>query len=94
MAKAAEEGDPVAKRIFEIVGEYIGIGLTSVINLLNPEKVIIGGGVAEAGDLLLEPIRKTVKERAMVVAGSAVEIVPAQLGNSAGVIGASMLIDA
>lgn len=94
VAKAAEAGDPVAKRIFEIVGEYIGIGLTSVINLLNPEKVIIGGGVAEAGDLLLDPIRKTIKERAMVVAGSAVEIVPAQLGNSAGVIGASMLIDA
>ncbi len=94
VAKAAEEGDPVAKRIFEIVGEYIGIGLTSVINLLNPEKVIIGGGVAEAGDLLLEPIRRTIKQRAMVVAGNAVEIVPAQLGNSAGVIGASMLIDA
>ncbi len=94
VAKAAEAGDPVAKRIFAIVGEYIGIGLTSVINLLNPEKVIIGGGVAEAGDLLLNPIRKTIKERAMVVAGSAVEIVPAQLGNSAGVIGASMLIDA
>ncbi len=93
VAKAAEEGDPVAKRIFEIVGEYIGIGLTSVINLLNPEKVIIGGGVAEAGELLLEPIRRTVKERAMVVAGEAVEIVPAQLGNSAGVIGASMLIE-
>lgn len=94
VAKAAEAGDPVAKRIFAIVGEYIGIGLTSVINLLNPEKVIIGGGVAEAGDLLLDPIRKTIKERAMVVAGSAVKIVPAQLGNSAGVIGASMLIDA
>lgn len=94
VAKAAEAGDPVAKRIFAIVGEYIGIGLTSVINLLNPEKVIIGGGVAEAGDLLLDPIRKTIKERAMVVACSAVEIVPAQLGNSAGVIGASMLIDA
>lgn len=93
VAKAAEEGDPVAKRIFEIVGEYIGIGLTSVINLLNPERVIIGGGVAESGELLLGPIRKTIKERAMVVAGNAVEIVPAQLGNSAGVIGASMLIE-
>lgn len=93
VAKAAEEGDPVAKRIFEIVGEYIGIGLTSVINLLNPERVIIGGGVAESGELLLAPIRKTIKERAMVVAGNAVEIVPAQLGNSAGVIGASMLIE-
>lgn len=93
VAKAAEEGDPVAKRIFEIVGEYIGIGLTSVINFLNPERVIIGGGVAESGELLLGPIRKTIKERAMVVAGNAVEIVPAQLGNSAGVIGASMLIE-
>jgi glucokinase len=93
VAKAAEAGDPVAKRIFEIMGEYIGLGLTSVINLLNPEKVIVGGGVAECGDLLLEPIRRTVKERAMIVAGSSVEIVPAQLGNSAGVIGASMLID-
>ena len=93
VAKAAEAGDPVAKRIFEIVGEYIGIGLTSVINLLNPEKVIIGGGVAEAGDLLFNPIRKTIKERAMVVAGEAVEIVPAQLGNSAGVIGASILVE-
>ncbi|MBD5401965.1 ROK family protein [bacterium] len=93
VAKAAEEGDPVAKRIFEIIGEYIGIGLTSVINLLNPEKVIIGGGVAEAGDLLFDPIRRTIKQRAMVVAGEAVEIVPAELGNSAGVIGASMLIE-
>ncbi len=93
VAKAAEAGDPVAKRIFEIVGTYIGMGLVSVINLLNPEKVIIGGGVAAAGDLLLEPIRKTVKERAMVVAGNSVEIVPAQLGNSAGVIGASMLVE-
>lgn len=93
VAKAAEAGDPVAKRIFEIVGTYIGMGLVSVINLLNPEKVIIGGGVAAAGDLLLAPIRKTIKERAMVVAGNSVEIVPAELGNSAGVIGASMLVE-
>ena len=93
VAKAAEAGDPVAKRIFELVGTYIGMGLVSVINLLNPEKVIIGGGVAAAGDLLLDPIRKTIKERAMVVAGNSVEIVPAELGNSAGVIGASMLVE-
>lgn len=93
VAKAAGAGDPVAKRIFEIVGTYIGMGLVSVINLLNPEKVIIGGGVAAAGDLLLDPIRKTIKERAMVVAGNSVEIVPAELGNSAGVIGASMLVE-
>lgn len=91
VCEAAKQGDPVAKRIFTIMGEYIGFGLTSVVNLLNPEKIIIGGGVADAGELLLEPIRETIKKRAMVVAGSAVQVVPAQLGNSAGVIGASML---
>ena len=94
VAKAAETGDPVAKRIFEIIGYRIGMGLTSVINLLNPERVIIGGGVAECGELLLDPVKRTIKARAMKVAGETVEIVPAELGNSAGVIGASMLIDA
>lgn len=93
IAEAAKQGDPVAKRIFTIMGEYIGYGLTSVVNLLNPEKIIIGGGVADAGDILLNPIKETIKKRAMFVAGSAVEIVPAQLGNSAGVIGASLLIE-
>ena len=93
VAKAAEAGDPVAKRIFEKMGYYIGMGLTSVINLLNPEKIIIGGGVAECGELLLEPIRRTINERTMKVQREAVEIVPAELGNSAGVIGASMLVE-
>ena len=92
VSEAAKQGDPVAKRIFTIVGEYIGIGLASVVNLLNPEKIIIGGGVAAAGDLLLNPIKENLIKRAMPIAGSAVEIVPAQLGNSAGVIGASLLI--
>ena len=91
--EAAKAGDPVAKRIFNVIGEYIGIGLTSVINLLNPEKIIIGGGVAASGDYLMNPIKETVKQRAMKIAGEAVEIVPAQLGNTAGVIGASMLIE-
>ncbi len=92
VSEAAKQGDPVAKRIFTIMGEYIGIGLASVVNLLNPEKIIIGGGVAAAGDILLNPIKENLIKRAMPIAGSAVEIVPAQLGNSAGVIGASLLI--
>lgn len=93
VSEAAKLGDPVAKQIFNKMGEYIGFGLTSVVNLLNPEKIIIGGGVADAGDILLNPIRETIKKRAMVVAGSAVEVVPAELGNTAGVIGASMLVE-
>lgn len=93
IAQAALQGDAVAKRIFAKMGEIIGLGLTSVINLLNPEKVIIGGGVADAGDILFNPIRETIAKRAMPIQASAVEIVPAVLGNTAGVIGASLLIE-
>lgn len=93
VAEAAKSGDPVAKRIFTIIGEYIGIGMASVVNLLNPEKIIIGGGVADCGDLLLEPVRETIRKRAMKIAGETVKVESAQLGNSAGVIGASLLIE-
>jgi len=93
VSEAAKAGDPVAQRIFATIGEYIGIGLSGVVNLLNPEKIIIGGGVADAGDLLFDPIVKALKQRAMKIAGSTVEVVHAQLGNTAGVIGASLLIE-
>ncbi len=93
VCEAAKTGDPVAQRIFTIMGEYIGVGLASVVNLLNPERIIVGGGVADAGDLLLTPLTETLKKRAMKIAGSVVEVVPAQLGNTAGVIGASLLIE-
>lgn len=93
VSEAAKQGDAVAIKIFEIMGEYIGIGLSSVINLLNPEKIIIGGGVADAGDILFQPIRETIKKRAMKISADSVEVVKAQLGNTAGVIGAGLLIE-
>ncbi len=91
--EAAMQGDAVAKRIFAIVGEWLGIALTSVVNLLNPEKIIIGGGVSQAGNFLIDPIRQTINERAIKVSADAVEVVTAKLGERAGVIGASLLID-
>jgi glucokinase len=93
LCEAAKAGDPVALTIFNKMGEYIGIGLSSVVNLLNPEKIIIGGGVADAGEFLLTPLKETLKKRAMKISADAVQIVPAQLGNTAGVIGASLLIE-
>ena len=91
--KAAEQGDAVAIQIFKKIGEYLGLGLTNVINILNPDKIIIGGGIAAAGDLLFNPIRETVNKRAMKIAREAVQIVPAELGNTAGVMGAALLMD-
>ena len=93
VAQAALQGDAVSIQIFKQMGKIIGTGLASVVNLLNPQKIIIGGGVADAGDILLEPIRQTILDRAMPIQGQSVEIVPAQLANSAGVIGASLLIN-
>lgn len=91
--EAAKLGDAVALRIYKAMGEIIGTGLASVVNLLNPEKIIIGGGVAEAGEILFAPLIKALKNRAMPIQGAAVEVVPAQLGNTAGVIGASLLVE-
>lgn len=93
VCEAAKQGDVVAKKIFETMGTYIGIGLSSVVNLLNPEKIVIGGGVADAGEFLFAPIRETLKKRSMPIQGAAVQVVHAELGNSAGVIGASLLIE-
>lgn len=93
VCEAAKQGDVVAKKIFETMGTYIGIGLSSVVNLLNPEKIVVGGGVADAGEFLFAPIRETLKKRSMPIQGAAVQVVHAELGNSAGVIGASLLIE-
>jgi glucokinase len=88
---AARKGDKASIELWDRVGKRIGTTLAGIVNLLNPEKIIIGGGVAEAGELLFGPIRKTVKRRAMPVPGRAVRILKAKLGNDAGVIGAAAL---
>lgn len=93
VAQAALQGDAVSIQIFKQMGKIIGTGLASVVNLLNPEKIIIGGGVADAGSILLDPIKATIADRAMPIQASAVQVVPAQLANTAGVIGASLLIN-
>lgn len=88
--QAALEGDEIARDIFERAGFYIGIAVGSVIVSVGPRRVVIGGGVARAGELLLEPLRSTVEERVFMVPKDKVEIVPAELGIRAGMIGAAL----
>ena len=91
IAEAAEAGDALAIEIFAETGEYIGIALTSIAHILNPQIAIIGGGIAEAGErLLFEPIRKELSKRAMDIPAQ-MKIVKAHLGNDAGIVGAAML---
>ena len=91
IAEAAQAGDKVAIEIFAETGRYIGIALTSIAHILNPQIAIIGGGIAEAGEkLLFEPIRTELSKRAMDIPAR-MKIVKAYLGNDAGIVGAAML---
>ena len=91
IAEAAQAGDELAIEIFAETGRYIGIALTSIAHILNPQIAIIGGGIAEAGEeLLFEPIRKEFSKRAMDIPAQ-MKIVKAHLGNDAGIVGAAML---
>lgn len=91
VAIAADAGDELALDIFSETGKYIGIALTSIAHILNPQIAIIGGGIAAAGEnLLFKHIREEFTKRAMDIPGK-MEIVPAKLGNDAGLVGAAML---
>ena len=74
------------------MGRHIGNALVGVVNFLNPELIIIGGGIAEAERFIFGSIKKTLKKKAMKVQNKAVRVVKAKLGNDAGVIGAAELV--
>ncbi|MCD6192531.1 MAG: ROK family transcriptional regulator [Candidatus Aminicenantes bacterium] len=92
VAKAAKQGDALAWGVFETAMEYLGIGIAALINLFNPEIVVIGGGVTQAGDILFDKVRKVVKARALNKVAQEVEIVPATFGMKAAAMGAVSLI--
>ena len=85
--RAARADDEIAKNIYEKAGYYIGPAAANLCVSIGPRRIIIGGGVAKAGDLLLEPIRRTVLERVRVMPVEQVEVVASELGSNAGVIG-------
>lgn len=91
IAREARNGDDFALLMIERTGRYIGTAIASVINLLNIERIVLGGGVMEAGDLILEPIIKEAGRRSFQPCFEATQIVAAELGSDAVSIGAAML---
>lgn len=91
MANEAMEGDDFAAMMIERTGRYIGTGVASVINLLNIERIVLGGGVMKAGDLILNPIIQEAKRRAFQPCFEATQIIAASLGEDAATIGAALL---
>jgi glucokinase len=90
IVQAAQEGDAVAQGILERVGMYLGIAVGNILGVISPQRVIFGGGVSRAGDLLLKPIVRTVNERVHVIPVGKVEFVLAELGIHSGVVGAAL----
>lgn len=88
---AAGQGDAAALRIIDRAALYLGKSMAEVSVILNPERFVIGGGVSKAGDVLFDAIRKHYREWTVESAQEGVEIVPATLGNDAGVVGAAGL---
>ncbi len=90
IVQAALEGDAVAKWILQRVGTYLGIAVGNIIGVISPQRVIFGGGVSRAGDLLLGPIIETVRQREHVLPVDKVQFVLAQLGADGGLVGAAL----
>ena len=91
VVRAARDGDPEALEVMRIVGERLGVGIANVVNIFDPELVVIGGGVSLAGELLLAPAREAAARFILPGVGTQTRIELARHGPQAGVRGAALL---
>jgi glucokinase len=91
VTELAHDGDEAARSVLNEIGRRLGYGLVGVVNIFNPEVIVIGGGAIAAGELLLDPARAVVEERALPPAREAVRIVPTHFGDESGMLGAALL---
>jgi glucokinase len=91
LADAIEMGDELVLETIGEAGRYLGYGLASVISLLNPERIVMGGGVIEAVTLLFDVASSYARREALGVPGRAVEFTHAKLGDHSGVVGAALI---
>jgi glucokinase len=87
--RAAKDGDELAQEVVHDTAKFLGVGVANMINIFNPEVVVVFGGVTQAGDTLFVPLRREVARRAFKPAVAVCRIVPAELTGTAGVYGAA-----
>lgn len=92
VTSAARDGDSLAKEVLSWAGFYIGLALTNLIHIFNPELIVLGGGVLEAGDDLLQPVKETIHKYTMTSVLADVRITRAKLGDDAGLLGGVALV--
>nr|WP_290669802.1 ROK family protein [Ardenticatena sp.] len=91
VVQAAQQGDATAQHVLARAGHYLGVGIALLVHVFNPQRIIVGGGVSNAGDLLLEPARKSARDLVMKPYRDTFDIVLAALGDDAGLYGAAAL---
>jgi glucokinase len=91
LVRLASEGEQRAVEILDGIGRHLGSGIGTLVNIFNPELVVIGGGFAAAGDFVLDPAREVMRREALAHAGDRIPIVRAELGTAAGLIGAGLV---
>ena len=92
IAEAARQGDRLACDIVAEAANHLGVGLANLVNIFNPELIVIGGGLSKMGNMLLKPARKVLKGSAFKLPADTVRIVRARLGSNAGIIGAAAYV--
>ncbi|NWJ47355.1 MAG: ROK family transcriptional regulator [Chloroflexi bacterium] len=92
IGEAAASGDRLSVEVISDAGRYIGIALATLVNLFNPSMIILGGGVAAVGEVILNQIKQTAKDRSLVASFQGMQIVPGKLGREAVAVGAAMLV--
>ena len=88
---AAREGDSLALEVFRLSGMYLGIALAGLVNTLNPEAIVIAGGAAAGWEMFVHHVRSEIDKRAFRRPAERVKLVPAQLGDAAGILGSARL---
>jgi glucokinase len=91
VTEMAHDGDELACEVLAVIGERLGFGLVGLVNTFNPEVIVIGGGAARGGELLLEPARRVIEERALPPAREGLRVLPAHYGDEAGMMGAALM---
>jgi glucokinase len=91
VVRLAQEKDVVAAEVWDETVKFLGLGVAAIVTILAPERVVIGGGVTQAGDFLFEPLRREVRRRVKLVAVESIPILPAALGPDVGILGAAAI---
>ncbi len=87
--EAVDKGDAVAREILETAGYYCGVGLSMIVQMLNPEMIVLGGGLSHVGSIVLDPVMAAMREHTQPEMWNSVQVVPWQLGDDLGIIGAA-----